>query len=913
MTSQINDRTLALVHRTLLDIGYDGKAIVPNYDFAVPGVGNALGRVDLAAFSDPVKHDLDTSCIAAQRVTPETNVQSQLANLPYLATPLALILQADSVDIWPVTRSPSPECIESVSYDRLSDYFAEHAEDFRPDTLTAAKTKGGQLSFFDLDRSLFQFAYETTQKILVEKFETAVNAARHSASTEDALGAGELTRAVLQILAASILEDKLLLGDERSSTVEDLIKRSARQYGQYFDVTSLNRIGHEVGQVTFDALRQNVTFRSFTNDMLGYFYENALVDQELRKELGVYYTPRSIANRILTRLPVEDISPSDRVVFDGSSGSGNLLLAAFERIGDLLPSGWDRDQRHAYLVKRVHGVDVDPFATQVAGLSLFFIDLPAGDAWNVKTADFMSSESGSLPRPPTIVVGNPPFKEVRSSGGRREQRASLFLSKYLDLLEPGGLLGVVLPETFLENSSCLDARRRLLAECEILEMWHLPEGIFPMSNAATVVVIAKKLAAMRGSLGTAVRVEKVGALPEEKKQFLNGYPARFSHVAPSTQPWIEEPSVRFLSSPLEKTVWDSISNAKRLGDVALVRNGIIRGKDQRTNHFEDYKRGSEWRPWLGGAKDFEPYGLKPKKVSYVRYPGDLHRPRPDLESVFASPEAKVLVNSARAPGNPWRIYAVIDDVGYFPSQNIHCVIPQDESLSLEELVGVLNSSIASAWVDSRNRRRWLGEDTLRDLPFPVFTEFQREVLTARVKQVTALKKQELDEQSGHRPDADTIRHLVLSIDELVLEAFKVGDRGRSMLNKYFSGYQRPGLGRTRNSRHNNEAASTSSGRKWLVTGQVIHTDAENEALTLWVRGYNDEEPFQIPIPEAMPGWALRSEVAFEAEVDSQVRDSDQFHTNHLTNFRPLEFSYSQTEDLLEILKNPDKLDQLFES
>ena len=85
-------------------------------------------------------------------------------------------------------------------------------------------------------------------------------------------------------------------------TVEDLLQRSAREYGQYFDLISLNRIGQDVGQVTFETLRKNVTFRSFTNEMLGYFYENAFVNEDLRRELGVYYTPRSIAKRILTRL-----------------------------------------------------------------------------------------------------------------------------------------------------------------------------------------------------------------------------------------------------------------------------------------------------------------------------------------------------------------------------------------------------------------------------------------------------------------------------------------------------------------------------------------------------------------------------------------------------------------------------------
>ena len=365
MTSELSDRTLDLVQEALLSVGYDSRAIVTDYDFAAPGNQNAFDKVDLAAFSDPVRHDLHTSCIAAQRVDANTDVPAILDKMSYLATPVALILQSDGVDIWPVTRAPILRPFEHISYNRLNQYFSEHGGDLRPDALAAAKTKGHQLSFLDLDQTLLQFAYEATRSILVERFENAVSAARDSLRGRTDLLAGDLTKAALQILAAAILEDKLLLGRERSVTVDELLQRSARKYGQYFDLASLNRIGQNVGQLTFETLRNNVTFRSFTNEMLGYFYENAFVDEDLRKELGVYYTPRSIAKRILTRLPIEDIPPSDRVVFDGSSGSGNLLLAAFERVGDLLPSGWTRDQKHDYLVQRIHGVDVDPFATQV--------------------------------------------------------------------------------------------------------------------------------------------------------------------------------------------------------------------------------------------------------------------------------------------------------------------------------------------------------------------------------------------------------------------------------------------------------------------------------------------------------------------------------------------------------------------
>lgn len=911
MTSWVHDRPLAIVQEALRTVGYDPRGIVLNYDFAVPEAGNARDRVDLAAFSDPVRHDLQTSCIAAQRVPTDAHVQVALNKLSYLAAPLALLLQTESVDIWPVTRNSTPQRIERVSYSKLGDYLAAHARDFHPETLTASKTTGRQPSFFDLDRSLFEFAYQATQQILVEKFEAAVGATKNAVGNRDDLKPGELTKAVLQILAAAILEDKLLLGDEPSSNVEDLIDRSEKLYGQYFDLTSLERIGLEVGQVTYEFLRSSVTFRSFTNDMLGYFYENALVDQDLRRELGVYYTPRSVAKRILSRLPVEDIPPSGRVVFDGSSGSGNLLLAAVERIGDLLPSGWDRTQRHSYLVQRVHGVDVDQFATQVAGLSLFFIDLPAGDTWNVNTANFMSTEPARLPRSPTIVVGNPPFRESRSSEGRREQRASLFLAKYLDLLMPGGLLGVVLPETFLENSSCRDARRRLLNECEILELWHLPEGTFPLSNAATVVVIARKREATRQSLGEPFRVERVGSLSHEKKQFLNGARPRFSYVVPSAMPWMEDPGIRFHSSPLEGSVWDAICSDKKLKDLALVRNGIIPGKDQRTDHFDTSRRGEEWKPWLSGARDFEPYVVNPRETKFVRYPGNLERPRLDLESAFESPRSKILVNSGRAPGNPWRIYAAIDDVGYFPSQSFHCVLPKDDSVSPEEFVAVLNSPVASAWVDSRNRRRWVGDDTLRELPFPVFTESQRKAVVEQVREITELKNLELHRQSSYSPSGQRIYDLALSIDKLVFEAFRIGESGLRMLNRYFAGYPRPGLGWTGDYQENGEDVSPANERKWSVTGEVLQIDANNQNMMVWVRGYHDDEPFRISIPETLPGWALRPEAGFMAEVPWSARDKTLLRADDLANFRPLEFSHTQTEELLEILRNPRKLDALY--
>ncbi len=111
-----------------------------------------------------------------------------------------------------------------------------------------------------------------------------------------------------------------------------------------------------------------------------------------------------------------------------------------------------------------------------------------------------------------------------------------------------------------------------------------------------------------------------------------------------------------------------------LGRVAYVRNGIITGKEREELSSIESK---EFRPWLNGPTHMEPYLIRwgEQALRYIKYPGDLERPRRRLERVFAAPRAKILVNSSRFPDSPWRLYAAVDDIGLFPRQNLYCIIP----------------------------------------------------------------------------------------------------------------------------------------------------------------------------------------------------------------------------------------------
>lgn len=146
----------------------------------------------------------------------------------------------------------------------------DHRQDFNPDALKAAKTRGSQLSFLDLDPSLLEFAYKATQQILVDRFEAAVRGTRDKmASNLDRKVADiGLTKVALQLVAAAILEDKRIFGGGRSQSAIQLLQKASSNFGQYFDMSIAAQIGDQNVEIMHTLLRHDITFRSFTNEML---------------------------------------------------------------------------------------------------------------------------------------------------------------------------------------------------------------------------------------------------------------------------------------------------------------------------------------------------------------------------------------------------------------------------------------------------------------------------------------------------------------------------------------------------------------------------------------------------------------------------------------------------------------------
>jgi type I restriction-modification system DNA methylase subunit len=108
---------------------------------------------------------------------------------------------------------------------------------------------------------------------------------------------------------------------------------------------------------------------------------------------------------------IREIPTHERSVFEPASGHAAFLVSAMRLLTETLPAGKEvPSHRGPYLRSRLHGSDLDPFALELARLSLTLTDIPNPDHWDLKVHDmFIDDHLAEQARRNTILLANPPF------------------------------------------------------------------------------------------------------------------------------------------------------------------------------------------------------------------------------------------------------------------------------------------------------------------------------------------------------------------------------------------------------------------------------------------------------------------------------------------------------------------------
>lgn len=174
-----------------------------------------------------------------------------------------------------------------------------------------------------------------------------------------------------------------------------------------------------------------------------------------RRKAGLFYTPPEVAAAVV-QLLLRHGGVRQGTVLDPCAGAGAFLVAA-ARAG----------------LRELRGIDLDPRALRVARSALRLCGAKArlskGDALRL------------APREPVdLVLGNPPYGHIEDAaervrvlrqfpalGGGEIDRYAAFLLRALQLVRPGGAVGLLIPDTWMFLARSGRLRAEVLARAEL--------------------------------------------------------------------------------------------------------------------------------------------------------------------------------------------------------------------------------------------------------------------------------------------------------------------------------------------------------------------------------------------------------------------------------------------------------------
>jgi len=317
-----------------------------------------------------------------------------------------------------------------------------------------------------------------------------------------------------------------------ASRVAELFKKAIAKWKDVYrpsDVIELN--DNNIAYIV-QALQQYHLIRS--GDVLGVAFE-LLVNQEMKGDMGQYFTPRQVVSMMVDML---DPGLEERVC-DPAVGSGGFLIYAMRHVYAEIDKKWDdaddrAEQRKDYAQEYLIGMDSDHRLVRVAKAYMIMendgrsgihsADSLDYDSWReplrkqILGRSFSSTEikPGLLVRNrlPTdgvdLVITNPPFagaikvpttlrqyqlsKDDKGKTRKEIERAKLFIERSIDILKPGGRMGIVLPQGLLNNLSDDYVRKFVGDRCRILASIGLhPYTFKPFTLAKTSILFVRKL------------------------------------------------------------------------------------------------------------------------------------------------------------------------------------------------------------------------------------------------------------------------------------------------------------------------------------------------------------------------------------------------------------------------------------
>ena len=246
---------------------------------------------------------------------------------------------------------------------------------------------------------------------------------------------------------------------------------------------------------------KKILTEEYTKESVDYLNK---ADLKKRKNLGQYFTPKSIRELLLSKLPKKD----NAEILDPACGSGEFLLSCEKYFKN----------------PKLNGFEIDKNLVSIASKLVKNSNIKNIDALNIDANDNNKNKYD-------YVIGNPPYFEIKLNEKLKAKHFeiikgrvnifSLFIKIGLESLKDGGYLAYVVPPS-MNNGAYFSKLREYIIKNSSLEYLHIIDGAdnFHSANQKVMLIILKKTNTKKSNKYI-FKKNGITIFTEDKK-FLNG-------------------------------------------------------------------------------------------------------------------------------------------------------------------------------------------------------------------------------------------------------------------------------------------------------------------------------------------------------------------------------------------------------
>jgi len=772
--------------------------LVENFEFLA--AGGQSEKLPLIAFAD-FPADARSACVAT--VSDGGIIEDVVMRARPIGSPYVLALRSEAVEWW-LQKREKPVWCETIPTRNLDRFFDERKQDFAPDRVFRAKSRGlfqqdQQLTFVDagLMPLIESEMGERLSELMGRVISTMLDDLGQPNPSENT--ASRVFQSAFWLLAGKMLRDKRvpLFKSLDLKDANDVFGRVGRHYGM---PNGLPPLGVKWTRALANATTEFSNFASLgnvTTESLAYLYESTLVPRSVRKALGIHSTPSYLVDYMVWQMAdwIEELPEDKRHVFEPACGHGGFLVACVRLLRELL-GDVATEYRKTYLRRHVHGLEIDDFASEIARLSLTLADIPNPNGWDLRKGDMFASDALMQEASRAgIIFANPPFENLTvkdrtqyaRSGFPTSQvnKAAEMIARILPAMQPGAVLGLVVPQGLLHSKGAKTLRETFLGAFEIREITSFPDKVFKFADSESAVILCRSTNHHKAKR-TNISFRSVREVDWPK--FRTSYRATWTRLVEAGR-LAGQPDCS-LRVPELSDLWDWLRAFDQLSTIASVGQGMeFRGRDLPKGlvPISNKKRSGDVPGFANVSSCWEIHQL-PRRVWMTSDAAAIRR----LIMGRWTGKPQVIVNYAPVSRGPWRLKAGLDRGGHALTSRFLAVRPLTDEVTPEYLWALCNSPVANAFIYCHTMKRDILAGTLRSLPVP-------SVSSAGVERVSRVALAylnylgESDTPLQAEPDMARAKGLLLAMDAEVLRLYDLPPRLERQLLDLFTGHQRAGV------------------------------------------------------------------------------------------------------------------------